>query len=1043
MKRTTFTSIVLAAILAVSIFNYQTAKSNSGGALAGYSSAGGTNCSSCHGSSGPYPTLGLISSTIPAGGYTPGTIYSVTAAYGNSTGTSYGFEVSAKKASGTAIPSAFAVPAGNNTVQLKGTNDITHTNIGHTWASHTASWTFDWTAPAAGSGAVTFYGAFIIGNGGGSSGDSTLLSTLTVQELVAAAASDSIAITSGSNPSCNGDTLTFTVYPTNGGATPSYQWQVNGANVGSNSTTYMTSTLSTGDMVTCIMTPSGGGAAVTSNMIMMTVNIPVMPTITAQGDTLTSSLAATYQWYMNAGISIPSATSQTYVATVTGTYRVVTTDANGCKSTSPPQSVNAPLATTVISLVKGTNPACAGDTLTFVANITNGGATPFYQWQINGATVGTNSDTFRSSTITNGQSVLCHMTPTGGFITTSNVIAMTINALPTIPVITSTGNILTSSALTGNQWYLNGIAQADTTRRDTAVVSGSYTVRAKNAAGCVSKPSQPRVITISLSVALSTGTNPSCAGDNLSFTATPLFGGTNPTYQWLLNGSPVGTNSVTYSGSTFAVGDTVSCTMTPQGGVAVQANKIGLTVNPLPATPTFTINVNVLTSSAATGNQWYLNGNVIAGATQQTYTAITTGAYSLVVTNANGCKATSIAQTITVSNTLVNITLTAGGNPACAGDVLTFTATPVNGGATPVYQWRVNSIVQSSVAATLTTTSLLNGDTVTCIMTPSGGGAAVTSNAIVVTVNSLPAVPTVTLSGNVLTASAAPTYQWYLNGTSINNATTQTDTASLSGSYTVQVKDANGCKSTSLPVVINLNITVQIAITSGSNPGCIGKAVTFTATPINGGASPSYVWKVNGVNVSTGAPTYTSSTLTNGAQVGCTMTPAGGSPVTSNTITMNLLAAPAIPTLSLNGRTLTSSTATTYQWYLSGVLIPGATLQSFTVTQSGLYTVEIGNAAGCTKLSIPLNVNISGVDEVNSTAHFMLYPSPNIGSFTVESPVIEGAELMVIDMTGRVLYNTQVTSTRQVINIGHVEPQLCIAIMKHNGQSSQRLFEVY
>ncbi len=63
-----------------------------------------------------------------------------------------------------------------------------------------------------------------------------------------------ITQTSGSNPMCPGASATFTATPTNGGSAPVYQWKVNGANVGTNSTTYSTSSLVNGDVVTCVMT---------------------------------------------------------------------------------------------------------------------------------------------------------------------------------------------------------------------------------------------------------------------------------------------------------------------------------------------------------------------------------------------------------------------------------------------------------------------------------------------------------------------------------------------------------------------------------------------------------------------------------------------------------------------------------------------------------------------------------------------------------------------------------------------------------------------
>nr|MBA3706625.1 T9SS type A sorting domain-containing protein [Bacteroidota bacterium] len=47
-------------------------------------------------------------------------------------------------------------------------------------------------------------------------------------------------------------------------------------------------------------------------------------------------------------------------------------------------------------------------------------------------------------------------------------------------------------------------------------------------------------------------------------------------------------------------------------------------------------------SSATSGNQWYLNGGLIPGATGQSYTPVQNGSYTVVVTGGNGCTASSV-----------------------------------------------------------------------------------------------------------------------------------------------------------------------------------------------------------------------------------------------------------------------------------------------------------------------------------------------------------------------------------------------------------------
>ncbi len=66
-----------------------------------------------------------------------------------------------------------------------------------------------------------------------------------------------------------------------------------------------------------------------------------------------------------------------------------------------------------------------------------------------------------------------------------------------------------------------------------------------------------------------------------------------------------------------------------------------ITVNSLPSIPIISQSGLVLTSSAATGNQWLLDGNAIAGATGQSFTISQNGNYTVMVTDSNGCTATS------------------------------------------------------------------------------------------------------------------------------------------------------------------------------------------------------------------------------------------------------------------------------------------------------------------------------------------------------------------------------------------------------------------
>ena len=119
-------------------------------------------------------------------------------------------------------------------------------------------------------------------------------------------------------------------------------------------------------------------------------------------------------------------------------------------------------------------------------------------------------------------------------------------------------------------------------------------------------------------------------------------------------------------------------------------------------------------------------------------------------------------------------------------------------------------------------------------------------------------------------------------------------TPSVTTTYTVVATNSAGCSSSaSTTVTVNNYVTASVSIAASATTICAGTSVTFTATPTNGGTTPSYQWRVNGSNVGTNSATYTSSTLNNNDAVTVVMTSNAspcltGSPATSNTVTMTV-----------------------------------------------------------------------------------------------------------------------------------------------------------
>lgn len=106
-----------------------------------------------------------------------------------------------------------------------------------------------------------------------------------------ASPSVTIAISSGTNPPCNNVPVTFTATTTNAGSSPSYVWKVNGAVVGGNNSTYTSTTLSAGQVVTCEMTSSLAcltSTSAVSNSITISSGTPLCYCLPVWGTTANS-----------------------------------------------------------------------------------------------------------------------------------------------------------------------------------------------------------------------------------------------------------------------------------------------------------------------------------------------------------------------------------------------------------------------------------------------------------------------------------------------------------------------------------------------------------------------------------------------------------------------------------------------------------------------------------------------------------------------------------------------------------------------------------
>ncbi|MCU0370446.1 MAG: hypothetical protein MUC31_03435 [Bacteroidales bacterium] len=157
-----YTLLVFGSVLIASFVLYPT---GSPGGKTGSPGDGSANCTECHAGTAQQAS-GWITSTIPASGYMPGQTYTITATGMHEGVVKFGFEVTAEDAS-HAKKGTIIVTDAVQTQKVNSNGSITHTSDGTMPSGDSKSWSFDWTAPAVGTGTVTFYGAFNAANGNG------------------------------------------------------------------------------------------------------------------------------------------------------------------------------------------------------------------------------------------------------------------------------------------------------------------------------------------------------------------------------------------------------------------------------------------------------------------------------------------------------------------------------------------------------------------------------------------------------------------------------------------------------------------------------------------------------------------------------------------------------------------------------------------------------------------------------------------------------------------------------------------------------------
>lgn len=505
---------------------------------------------------------------------------------------------------------------------------------------------------------------------------------------------------------CEGEMVTFSATPQNGGSSPFIQWQVNNEDTGATGTVYTTDTLNQGDIVTCTMfssLPCVNPGTSLSNSISINVNPLLTTTLDISADDLSVCAGTaitftanasnqgnnpTFQWTVN-NVNVGDNTTSIILDNLNDGDVVnctLTSDAscveNAVISANPLTVTIEAIASPSISIQTNTPAICNGQTINFTSSINHGGSAPSYIWQVNNVSTSETGATFSSNQLNDGDVITC--------------------------MLTSNANCTQNATANSNEIQV--------TIDDNLTVSASIQASSNNI----------------------------CQGENIEFTATLTNAGANPTIEWLVNNSVVAQNTITYNSSSLNDGDMVTlqvtssleCTANPQA----MANALSINV-----TPNITSSISIETeatllceNASATivavatneGNnptyEWFVNG--VAQMNNETFLVLNSVENGATVTANLMSDATCLLNETASSNQLtfevvenleVDINIIASDTTTCEDVEVLFTSTTNNEGINPEYEWFVNGVSTSETTPFYQIATLSDQDIVTCQITSS------------------------------------------------------------------------------------------------------------------------------------------------------------------------------------------------------------------------------------------------------------------------------------------------------------------------------------
>lgn len=546
--------------------------------------------------------------------------------------------------------------------------------------------------------------------------------------------------------------------------------------------------------------------------------------------------------------------------------------------------------------------------------------------------------------------------------------------------------------------------------------AGTYTVYVQDENGCETNVSaqvtEPAAITANITTGSST-----CSNANGTLLAI-ASGGSGSGYTYSIDGvtfNSTGSFSGLVSGNyNVVIMDGTGCSEVVSTAI-IDANGPSFTSVSSTNVACHDGEDGTITVNSVTGGtgilEYSVNGSVWQ--TSNSFADLSAGTYTVLVQDANGCVG-QYTVTLTEPNPIMVTTTTV--DLTCHGDNSgSVTVSAAGGAGTLAYSIDGEWPYQSS--------GVFNGLGAGTYISIVRDAAGCTGESVF-TINEPPAISIQTAVLNVMCfgdnggaiyinasgGTGALTYS--LDG--VNYQSGSTFSSLMAASYTVYVKDANGCVETvnvlvSQPVLMSVFSTVSNVICSGGNDGMIDLTVF-------GGSFPfTFSW-------SNGAVTEDNFNLTAGSY-SVVVTDANGC-VNVQTFVVTQPASPIVVNgtiVDATGQTAADGsvdiTVTGGSGPYSFLWSNGATTEDLAGVVPGVYTVAITDLNGCvTSGTYTVSFNIGIADQGSAAAVVSLYPNPANDNFTIDAGTSEILKVELIDVLGQVVYTEQPNTAKTVIN---------------------------